>query len=574
MSLKEFWNRMASFFPLFARIVFVSAGLLGFALKIAAATNDAPVVDLKLGDYLQQVVQRNESLQAQMLEAEVNRRKHKAEAGIFEPQLTASVTREANSRTNDVQQQAAQNGQGFFSEQNTIYDGGLESLLPTGGKIRLGYTLSDLDNNINPYGNFITSTNQIYNKQYQTFVGVTFDQPLLKDGGFTPTLARLRLSALDSDIAFQEYRQQLMLTIFRAESAYWNLYFSQEQVRFFDQSVSVAKNVLADSREKLKTGQGAELDVMEAQSALALRYTKRNDALQNYYDALGGLQLLMGGPAAARHYYYDALGRPQVFVGTAPPDHPAGPDGPVFHVVDQPRETSPAISYEGSLDQAYSLNPDYLIQQEKLDQERVRLGVAKNGLLPDLNLKTAYGYNGLGLNPNSSWDMAQQQMFPSWLVSLELDIPLGGNIKGRNLYQASKLSLDEAAIRLKGVQTEIASGITTAIQKANAWEQSIQSYQMVVHYNEELLKTQLERFKAGRVDGHAVLEVESDLLDARQELASALTQYQRALLQVELTDGAILKDHNLDLTRGELKHQTDLWLHGENVPPGDDASAN
>ena len=51
-------------------------------------------MDLKLADYLQQVVQHNESVQAQMLEAEVNRRKNRAELGIFEPQLTASVTRE------------------------------------------------------------------------------------------------------------------------------------------------------------------------------------------------------------------------------------------------------------------------------------------------------------------------------------------------------------------------------------------------------------------------------------------------------------------------------------------------
>jgi len=142
------------------------------------------------------------------------------------------------------------------------------------------------------------------------------------------------------------------------------------------------------------------------------------------------------------------------------------------------------------------------------------------------------------------------------------------NVKGRNLYQASKLSLDEAYVRLKGVQTEIANGLNTAIQKASAWEQSIQSYQMVVHFNEELLKTQLERLKAGRVDGHKVLEVEADLLDARQNLANALTQYQRALLQVELVVGTLLTKRGLDLTREELKHQTAQLLHGLNAPGG------
>ena len=543
----------------------VSVGLLGLAWKTAAATDDLAVVDLKLADYLQQVMQHNESVQAQMLEAEVARHKNQAETGIFEPQLDASFNREANSRTNNVVQQAAQNGEGYFSERNNIYDTGLESLMPTGGKVRLGYTLSDLGNNVNPYGNVFTSTNQIWTKQYQTFVGATFTQPLLKNGGLTPTLASLRLSALESDIAFQSYRQQLTLTIFRAEAAYWNLYFSQEQLHFFDQSVAVAQNVLDDSREKLKAGQGAELDVLEAQSALALRNTKRNDALQNYFDAQGGLQLLLGNPNPPRHYSYDALGHRQIYVDASAPPRPDGTNGLAFHVVDTPRETSPAISYADNFQQAFELNPDYLIQQEKTDQERVRLGFAKNQLLPDLNFKVAYGYNGLGRSPESSWDMVESHDFVSWALGVELSVPLAGNIKGRNLYQASKISLDEAYVRLRGVQTEIANGLNTAIQKADAWEQSIQSYQTMVQFNEELLKTQLERFKAGRVDGHKVLEVEADLLDARQELANALTQYQRALLQVELTAGTLLKNRHLDLTRQELKRQTTAWLHGESA---------
>lgn len=559
-------RRAQRLFPLFARVLvfaFVVGGGWGVS-KISAATNAVPVIGIKLNDYLAQVMQHNESVQAQMLEAESSRRKSKAELGIFEPEFQAAFTRESNQRTNNVQQQASQNGAGFFSERNNIYDFGVQDLIPTGGKIRLGYTLSDFGNNVNPYGSIFTSTNQIWTKQYQTFVGVTFNQPLLKGAGMTATLANLRLSAMESDIAFQQYRQELMLTVFHAEGAYWNLYFAQSQVHFFDQSVAVAQNVLDDSREKLKAGQGAELDVLEAQSALALRYTKRNDALQNYYDAQGALRVLLGNPAPLRHYY-DPLGNQQVRLDTSITPHLAGPDEPVFRVTEAPRETSPAISYASNFQDAFDLNPDYLIQLKKMDEERIRLGVAKNQMLPDLNFKTAYGYNGLGLTTDSSWNMAQQETFPSWLVSFELDIPLGGNIKGRNLYQATKLSLDAAYIRLKGVQTEIANGLNTSIQKSEAWEQSIQSYQMVVQFNEELLKTQLERLKAGRVDGHKVLEIEAELLDARQELANALTQYQRSLLQIELTVGSILKNHQLDLTKDELKRETVALLRGINT---------
>ena len=514
----------------------LAAGWGSLESNAVEATNQAVVVDLKLDDYLQQVVHHNEAVQAQMLETEVSRRKHKAEGGIFEPQLIASAMREANRRTNNIQQQAAQSGEGFFNERNDVYETAVEQGLPTGGKIRLGYTLSDLGNNINPLSGLgVTTTNGVWTKQYQTFVGLTLVQPLLKDGGLTPTLAALRLSALESDIAFQEYRRTLMMSLFRAADAYWGLYYSQEQVRFLDQSVSVAQNVLDDSREKLKAGHGSELDVMEAQSALALRNTKRNEALQSFYDSLSSLKTYAG---VSTSFFQDGM-NPEV-----------------WHAADVPRETSPEISYATCLERATAMNPDYLIQLKKADQEGLRLDVAKNQLLPNLNLKTAYGFNGLASEPGTSWEMAMDSQFPSWSVGLEFSIPLGINIKGHNLSEAAKLSLKEAEIQLKAVMTQLANGINTTIQKVAGWQQSIQSYQMIIHYNEELLKTQLERLKAGRVEARKVLEDEASLLDSRQNLANALMQYQHALLQVELSEGSLLKNRNLEISREELKQST------------------
>ncbi|MDE3068727.1 MAG: TolC family protein [Verrucomicrobiota bacterium] len=508
----------------------------GFALPSAQAesvSNAPAVAAFTLKDYLRQVLRHNESIQAQRLEAEVNRRKARGELGAFEPQLEASIAREVNKRTNNVEQQAALAGQGFFSERNTLYDGGLETLIPTGGKIRLGYTLDDFVNNVNPYP-FLGTTNNPFIQQYQTFVGATFTQPLLKNAGFAPTLASYRLAALDSDIAFEQYRRQLMLTVYQAESAYWNLDFAQEQVRFFDESVAVAREVLNDTRQKLKAGQGAELDVLEAQSALALRNTKRNEAVQGYYDALGRLQML---------------------TGAWPDPHRPVSSSPEFRVLDDARTTNAPPDYESCFQQAFSLNPDYLIQEKKIRQDRVRYRVANNQLLPELDLKAAYGFNGLGANPDDSWQVAASEDYPSWSVGLELIVPLGGNLKGRNLYHAARLSLQESALKLRGVQTQIANTLNIAIRKARAWRQSIQSYRTVVRYNEELLKTELARLEAGTVDAHKVLEVEADLLDSRQDLAGALTQYRGALLEIEVSDGSILKDRGLDVTRDQLRRQ-------------------
>lgn len=503
----------------------------------------SPDIDLKLSDYIEQVVERNETLQAQLLEVEAERLKANGEKGIFEPAVTASILREANKRTNNVQEQAAQSGQAFFTERNTLYDGGLEMLIPSGAKVQLGYNLSELGNNVNPNPfASLSSSNSIFTRQYQTFVGITFTQPLLKNAGEMVNMASLRLAAMDSEIAFQQYRRQLMLAISQAEAAYWNLYFSQEQLRFFDQSLALAESVVADAREKMKAGQGSEMDVLEAQSGLALRQTKRNEALQNLYEAVGQVQSLSGA---------------------LPPAHER-----TLRAVDVPPATISAGSYPESFQHSFDLNPDLLIQQKKVNEEKLRLNVARRQLLPELNLKGAYGYNGLGATPGDSMEVLETQNFPSWSVGFEVRIPLGGGIKARSDYDASRLSLQEAVASFNATQTQVANALDASLRKMRGWQDSVQSYQTVVEYNEDLLKTQVARLNAGKIEPRKVLEVEADLFEARQSLAQALVQRQRTLLELQLAEGTLLKNRNLELSRDDLRRKTQALL-ADHSPPLD-----
>jgi len=493
---------------------------------------------LRLEDYLSQVIKHNDAIQAQLLEAGASQHKAKAEYGAFEPQLEASASREANRRTNNVEQQASQSSDLLFDEQNNLYDAGLETLLPVGGKVRLGYTVSDLDNNINPLGILGGATNS-FTKQFQTFVGVTLTQPLLKGAGWASTMAPLRLAAMDSDIAYQQYRRQLMLTVSRAESAYWNLYYAQEQLDFFDESIKVSQELLNDTRQKSQVGQGSDLDVMEAQSGLALRQTKRNEALQDYYDAIGNLLSLTGqSPAPGSH---------QAISGGAA----------IVRAADRPSETNLIYSYEDGMQDALKYNPDYLVLCKKVEEQQIHVDLARNQMYPELDFKGAYGYSGLaGSSAGDSLDALETGATPSWSVGLELNMPIFGDIKNRNLYKAARLALSEESSNLRDTQSQIANHLDLMIQKTRTWQESIQSYQTVVHFNEELLKTQSERLRAGTIDAYKLLEVEADLLDSRQQLANAVVQYQRSLIDCDLTTGAILRNHDLEISRDELKRET------------------
>lgn len=503
------------------------------------ATNEV-VVDLALNQYLKLVLENNETLLAQMLETEAVRHKARAEFGIFEPDLALSATREDTRRQNNSLQHS-ETGVPTYLEANRTYDTAIEVLVPTGAKIHLGSTMQDLHNNI-PFSTSFTNffgTN-LFPYQYQTFVGFTATQPLLKNAWNPATMANIRIAALDSDIAFQQYRRQLMLTVSQAEAAYWNLYFAQEQLRFFQESVAVAESILSDSRQRVDAGRSSELEVLEAQSGLAVRRTKQNVAVQNYYDAAGKLAgLFAAGPR--KH-------------------------GRRYRAVDAPQQSGPGFSYEESLRSSLNENPDYLIQSQRVDQERLRLGYARNQILPELNVKGSYGYNGLGLTPNESYDNLTAQNYPSWSVGLELRLPLGGNIKGRNNLNAARLTLQEALVNFNSVQNQIATAVDVAIQKTRSWQESLQSYETVISFNQNLLKTQIARLDVGKIEPRKVLEVEADLFDARQSFAEALVQYRRSSLELELATGSILKSRKLDLTRNELRDRTMARLRLHDLP--------
>src|SRR5690606_5504447 len=110
-----------------------------------AVTNRASIT---LIEYLQRVVERNESIQTRILELEFNRRRLAAEAGAFEPELFGEYSHQDTRRENTTEQRLNQSGRAIFKEKNNIYQGGIEALVPTGARVRLGYTLRDLDNNL------------------------------------------------------------------------------------------------------------------------------------------------------------------------------------------------------------------------------------------------------------------------------------------------------------------------------------------------------------------------------------------------------------------------------------------
>ncbi|MEW6156041.1 MAG: TolC family protein, partial [Verrucomicrobiota bacterium] len=458
-----------------------------FALAPHALRAQAPAEGyltnrLRLDEIIRRVISYNESVQVKMLDFEISQKTYQGEKGIFEPQVVSSIDHVDSQRPNNTQQRLSLS---FLSstpqlnERNTIYNGGVEFLTPTGAKIHTGIVLRDLRNNLQISGL----------EEYETFVGANITQPLLKNFGPNATLARIRLAAIANDIAFQEYRRQMMLILSQAEASYWDLYLTLEQVRVSQESVALAERIFKDNRSRAEVGRSSELEVLQAEAGLALRKSRQMEARYKVYESANRLASLYSDQLIVTNT--DAI------------------------LLDPPVIRPVAVAFYADYQQAFMTNPDYLIRQKQVDQENLRIKYTRNQRLPQVDLKASYGLNGLGTSPGDSWDDIDSHEFPAWSLGVEMRIPMLGGKREKNDYEAAKLSKKRALFNLKEAEIQIGNSLNSAIHKVQTYRENVQNYQSVVEFHEKLLQSQLARLEVGSIDSRTVLETEEKLFEAK-----------------------------------------------------------
>jgi outer membrane protein TolC len=420
---------------------------------------------LSLQECIQRVVQFNETIQVRALEWLASQKRLKAAKGIFEPEFVGSVEHTINRRKTTAERKSALGFLDLFDEENTVYSGALEFLAPTGGKLRLGYSLRDLANNLQ-------RTLAVGGREFESFAGVSLVQPLLKNAGVGATMAAIRLAAGESELAYQEYRRQMMLIVARAEIAYWDLYLAQEQDRIRQDSVRIANTLLEDNRVRVQVGRVSDLDVLQSEAGVALRQARRKEAQQKLVEGINRLTALFSSTGAYANQQVRAS------------------DEPVLREVE--------MSFLSAMRQAIELNPDYLSQRRQLQQEGLRVAYARNQLWPQLDLKASYGLNGLGDSVGNSMRDIQRLDYQNWSVGAEMRIPLAGGAKARNELAAVRLRQQEAILGLKSAEVEIANALETARSRVVSARDSVANYRKVVDYNQRLLETETARLDARR----------------------------------------------------------------------------
>ncbi|WP_432822660.1 TolC family protein [Trichloromonas sp.] len=487
--------------------------------RTVATGDQGPATPLALADLVSLVVADNQQIKGHEAQWGIQKTGVDKAAAIFEPEFVTSLSLADRSQKNTVEEAASRQFESIYAERNWDYNASVGGLLPTGGKINLGYTYRRLSNTL-------TRTLTDEDREHQMFLGLSLTQPLLKNAGIDATKAGIRVAETESEVAFQEYRQGMMRTVGEAAATYWTFFQAQEKLRMRQDSLNIAEQLLNDSLERYRTGKMSETDVLEARIGVASRRALQIEARQEHHEAMNRLRTLI------------ALA--------------AGQDTPRLEATERPHLSQAAPDRQTLMRRAFKLRPEYLATQKRIDRAGIKIAYAKNQLWPELDLKASYGLNGLDFSSGDSWDQIEGQDFDDWSVGLELRVPLQGNRDGKADLQKAKLEQTRALLMLKSIEVELTNNIDTAMHNIRNASEQLGYAVSVVEIHQQLLDAEQARLGAGRSNSRLVLEKEENFQKAQEAALKNLVSLQKAMLDLEIEAGSILASNGAEIMEVEL----------------------
>jgi HAE1 family hydrophobic/amphiphilic exporter-1 len=415
----------------------------------------------------------------------------------------------------------------------------ISELLPTGGTIRLGTSISrDTTDNV-----FTLLT-----PSYSTFVGLDLRQPLLQNRSIDPQRRVIRVAHLEEDRSLASLKAVVADTVAAVERAYWSLLAAVRDVAVRSEALRLAEVQVSETQTRVSAGFLSESDVAVPQAEAERR---RGDlyAAREARDlaALELKTLILDDPADT--LWNDAL-----------------------EPTDRAEIAITAIDTAAALGRASSLRPEIAEAEASLARRDVELESAENQTLPQLDLVAAYGRYGLAgtVNPylaqfpgypvviptevvggvGRSYGTIGDNAFPDASVGFTFGLPIG-NRAAKAQAAAAGAERRQAAILLAQRKQQIGVEVRAAALAVETAAQRIDAAQAGLRAAQTQLRAENVRFAAGLTSNFFVLTRQNELAEAARTENAALTNYRKALAEFARASGTLLEERRIEFADGE-----------------------
>ncbi len=408
----------------------------------------------------------------------------------------------------------------FFREKSESILGavGVRKRLQTGGTAELSYQVSRSE--FDPARTF-------FDPYYQNDLILEIQQPLLRNLGVATNRARINITRNNQRISLYDFREAVEENAALIEQAYWQLYAALEEVR-------IQQDLLEDT---MRTGVVlyrrfiGGFDVSRLQTAqAAASYQSRRASL-------------VRAEARVRDLSDEIKRRMNE------PDFPVTSAGIVIPS-DAPLVTPISFDLADQIDTALENRLELAQQQLRIESAGIASRVAKNGLLPQLNLVTAFSVRGVGEDLGDSTDQqADFNRFGS-RIGFEFEVPIG-NRGPRALYRRSLLQRQQAIEQYRSLVDQISQEVAAAVREVEtSWREIVTTREAYDAAN-DALRAIRQREEANEPLVPTFVQLKLDTQELVGQTARAYTNsianYNIGISRLERAKGTLLRYNNIVL---------------------------
>src|SRR5262245_2997631 len=516
--------------------------------------NPSKRVTLTLRDAMTMALENNRDIEVERLNVQMNEFDLRGAQGFYDPNLATTLYYDhraipatsifASGKTDNVI------GSATFTQRT-----------PWQGSSFTGF----FDNNRATTDNPFVSLNP----QYTTNLSFTFTQPILRNRAIDAGRRQIRIAKKRLDISDSQFRQRAIDIISQVQRAYWDLVFARRDQEIKQESVDLANTQLEHYERLVEAGTLAKSDIISARVELERRKDEAEAAVDAIQRAENALKALMAQVGDGETWQSELVPveQPQIEPGASLPLEDAirlaaqnRPEMEQYRLrgelnkIDSEylrNQTRPQVDFFVTYGAAglagplrvteNPINASNAILFGRINQLSALAGlpplpIANAGGTPD-SLIGGYGQSLANLFKND---------FRSWRFGLNINLPLRNRTAEANLGRSLAESKQIDAQRQKTeqlIEVEVRNAlqaVETARKRADAAKNS--------RVNAELqYQSEQRKFDAGQSTNFFVLDRQNALSSARGRELRALTDYTKAVAELQRALSTTLSSNNVEV---------------------------
>jgi HAE1 family hydrophobic/amphiphilic exporter-1 len=476
---------------------------------------------LSLRDTIELVLANNTDVQINRLAYEQTRYSLLRSYSAFDPLFTASFdTRRSTTPTSSQLEGAAVSSS--LSQQTNL---SWSQTFQTGTRFSINFSGSK------------SATNSIFstfNPSINSALSFNLSQPLLRNRWLFANRAPIVIAQRGRNQSRANFEVQVTSALASAIEQYWGVVQARENLKVLRKSLEQAEATYKQNKRALELGALPPLDIYRSESQVASRRVAVIQAEYQLRQLEDDFRRTIG---ADLDPYFRALDLELI----------ESPETPEELAVVDPQE---------ALERALQRRPELVALREQLAADDTSVRLAHNNLQPDLGLTAFYSSSGRGGNAIDtstspptiisrggfveSFEQLGSFDFPSYGFSLQLRLPI------RN--RGAQADLGNALVGQRRTQFQFRraeQGVTLDVRNAiNQLEQaklSMAAARIARDLAQKNLEAEQRKYELGVQTIFFVLDAQTQLAQAEQDLLRSQISYQRALTALDRATGQLLE---------------------------------